>query len=76
MQVFVQDPNGVGTTLKLDSAADIQVRPGFVYTFLDVDPAVVEFKVDGQGGHAKAPVGALQAGSGNESGHLQADCCV
>ncbi len=45
MYVFVQDPNGVGTTLELDSAADIQIRPGFVYTFLDLDLADAEFRV-------------------------------
>ncbi len=48
MYLFVQDTDGNGELLTLASAADVQVRPGFVYTFLDLDPAQIQFTVAGQ----------------------------
>ncbi len=50
MIVIVQGPDGSTEMLTLNSAADIQARPGFVYTFLDVDPAQAQFQVDAEGG--------------------------
>ncbi len=50
MYLFVQGPDGSAETLVVQSAADIQVRPGYVYTFLEVDPALVQFQVDAETG--------------------------